>query len=177
MNKSNKQSSREGSELADEISAAMSRPLLSTEGASGSPPSSEPLPLPPTPAETQRIGSMVFPRWAWSSLWTWGVDAVRMKLGGELVQVQAVGRWEPPQPANDSRRPLPQPRHGESHQTYFLRVLALFRGRPHSPEHSHWLTTRRWVGESSNELRDAIAAGQDMPTHSWAFVNEKTQPL
>ena len=126
-------------------------------------------------SETQRIGTLQMPRWAWSSVWIHDEGSVRMKLGGELVQVQAKGQWEPPIPWDKPREPLPTPRREESHQAYFLRLLALYKGKANPQEHSAWIASRQWVGESSEALRDAIAAGQDLPTHQWGFVNEEMQ--
>ena len=113
------------------------------------------------------------PRWVWSALWLHGENAVRMRLGGELIEVQATGHWEPPLPTGNSPKSLPDPKTEESHQAYFLRVLALYKGKFHPQEHRDWMASRKWVGESAEALRDAIAAGQDLPTHQWTFINEK----
>ena len=171
MKKSKTQSEEEKSRLAAAIAEAKSHPSFSKAAESASPPSSES--PPPPSSETQQIGDMIIPKFVWTALWTDGATAVRMLLGGEQVEVQAEGHWEPPMPENKASRRLPSPKHGESHQSYFLRVLALFRGRPHSPEIAEWHALRKWVGQSANALRDAIAAGQDLPGHSWKFVNER----
>ena len=107
-------------------------------------------------------------------MWIHTVHAVRLRLAGELIEVQAKGKWEPPQPSAPATRELPLPHSDESHQSYFLRVLALFRGKPHSPEIAEWIATRKWAGESAETLRDAIAAGYDLPGHTWTFIKEPT---
>jgi len=172
MNKSKPKSSEETSLLAAAISEAKSLPLFSAGGVSASPPSSEPPPS-PMPTETQRIGSLVIPKWAWTALWPHNANTVRMRLGGELLEITSKGQWEPPMPTLPEKRELPTPRPDESHQSYFLRVLALFKGQAHPTEHSLWLATRKWVGEVSDALRDKIAEGNDLPGYTWTFANEK----
>ena len=113
------------------------------------------------------------PRWVWSALWLHGENAVRLMLGGELIEVQPQGQWEPPMPSDNSPKALPEPKTEESHQAYFLRVLALYKGKCHPQEHRDWIASRKWVGESAKALCAAIAAGQDLPTHQWTFINEK----
>ena len=169
MKKSEPQSKQEPSKLADEISRGLLPPSSSPAAVSVSPPSNESQPS----GEIQRIGNLTFQKWAWSAVWIHDESAVRMKLGGELVQVQVKGRWEPPLPLDKSPQALPSPHHGESHQSYFLRLLALYKGKAHPREHLDWIASRRWVGEGAKDLRDAIAAGEDLPTRSWAFVKEK----
>ena len=158
---------------ADEIRTALSRPFPLQEDVSASPQSSEPPPSPPT--ETQRIGSLIIPRWAWTALWPHSVNTVRMRLGGDLLEIAARGQWEPPMPTNPEKRELPIPRQEESHQAYYLRTHALFKGQIHPTEHSLWLATRIWEGEHSDILRDKIAAGDDLPGYTWTFVTEKPQ--
>ena len=72
-----------------------------------------------------------------------------------------------------SKRELPTPQSGESHQSYYLRTLSLFNGKPHPQELSVWIATRKWEGEASNALRDKLAAGDDLPGYTWTFVTEK----
>ena len=155
--------------MADVIAEAKLRRSSLTDGASACPSSSEP----PLLGETQRIGTLVMPRLAWSAAWTHGANSVRMQLGGEQIEVKANGKWEPPMPASKGGGHLPQPRPRESHQSYFLRVLGLFKGEAHSREQCRWFATRKWAGQRSDALRDAIAAGEDLPVHQWSFVTEK----
>ena len=77
-------------------------------------------------------------------------------------------------PMLSEKRELPTPHREESHQSYYLRTLALFKGQAHPTEHSLWIATRKWEGEHSDALRDKIAAGYDLPGYLWTFVNEKT---
>jgi len=98
-----------------------------------------------------------------------------MRLGGELLEISARGLWDPPMPTNPEKRELPIPRSDESHQSYYLRTLALFKGQAHPTEHSLWLATRKWEGEHSDTLRDKIAAGFDLPGYTWTFATEKPQ--
>jgi len=172
MNKSEPNSNEETSLLAEEISSAILRPSSSAGDVSASQPSSESHPS-PMPKETQRIGNLVIPKWAWSAIWTINASTVRLRLGGELIEIIAQGKWEPPMPTAE-KRALPEPRSDESHQAYYLRTLALFKGIAHPTEQALWIATRQWVGEHSDALRDKIAAGDDLPTHQWTFITEKT---
>jgi len=130
-------------------------------------------------SETQNIGTLTFPRLAWTASWTPDPATLLIRLGGDLIRVTAHGRWDTPPPKNTEPKQLPDQDPNESGQTYFFRALKYLRSPAsrHTPEYRQWLATRKWVGESSNDLLAALRQGRDLPGRAWSFVNEQPSTL
>jgi len=175
MNKSEPPSKPEPSQLAAEIKTALSLPFFSADATSDSAQSSEP---PPSLGETQSIGNLTFPRFAWTLAWTANPATLMLRLGGDLVQVSARGRWDILPPQNGDPKQIPEQDPGESGPTYFFRALKYFRSPAsrHSLQYREWLATRKWVGESSNDLLAALREGRNLPGRSWTFATERPTP-
>ena len=170
MKTSKQLSPEEISRLAAAVSAA-GKPRASFTKASESASQPSTGQQPQALEETQRIGSLIIPKTVWAALWIHSPDAVRFIVGGEIVEVEAAGHWEPPRPKVS--RELPPAKQYENHQSYYFRVRALLKGQPHGPEISEWIATRVWLGESSESLCNKIAVGQDVLGHTWKFVRKK----
>ncbi len=171
MNKSKPQSKPETSLSADELSRALSLPLFSVDAGSVSPPPNEP----PPPSDTQSIGTLSFPRLAWTAAWTPDPATLLIRLGGELVRVTARGHWDSPEPQDTTQKTLPEQEPNETGQAYFFRALKHYRtpANRYSPQYREWLATRKWVGESSNDLLAPLRQGRDLPARKWAFIAER----
>jgi hypothetical protein len=175
MSKSETQLSEANSKLADALDWTKSHQSFFKGDASDSPPSNEPLPS--LAGETQQIGNLVFPRFAWTAAWTPNRTTLLIKLGGDLIEVCVRGKWDSPPPPNSDPRNLPAQHPSESGPTYFFRALRHYQEpNRRNPEYRDWLNRRTWEGESSNDLLAALRAGQNLPDRAWAFVTEKQQP-
>ena len=176
MTKSNPQSPQEPSLSVGEASRALSLALSSVDAASASPPSSEP---PQQLSDTQSIGTLTFPRLAWTSAWTPDQETLLIRLGGDLVRVTARGRWDSPEPKDTAPKPLPEQEPNETGQAYFFRALKYYRtpANRYAPQYRQWLATRQWVGEASSDLLAALREGRDLPGRKWAFINERPSTL
>jgi hypothetical protein len=178
MSKYNKQSSPIQSNLGDAIAKARLPVSSSAESASASPPSNvSPPPLSseqPSPTGTQKIGGFVFPQLAWSLASIQPPDIVLLHIAGRVLEIKARGKWEPTPPKGKLTLPQPFPR--ESHQAYFLRVLALtYNPDTKSVDYSHWLVERKFTGERAESVLAAIRAGIDLPLNPCRILNPQPE--
>ena len=170
MSKSENKLKTETSKLEDAIGKAKSQAFLLAEKGSDSPP------FKGSSSEIQIIGTLAFPKWIWSMAWEHQANSVRLKLGGEIVQITAKGQWSPPPPTKITARPLPEPRKNESHESYALRTWAFFQRPTGSDEFLEWKLSRTWEGETSKMLLKKLCEGRDLSGYEWRIIsNQESQ--
>lgn len=112
----------------------------------------------------QRIGRFLIPRLGWTMAWLAGDRAVNIRVGIDTLTVFAQGNWDVPPPSklNDV---LPEPPGvSESATDYYRRVVLPWAKGEHSDKEvfQAWEKTRRWQGESAEDVFRTLARGDDL---------------